>query len=206
MKNAFLVSDEDLKSLRLEPWFIELNGPAVFLHESVLRLIQQANQPKLVPNVNGAYDTKGRSLTCDQPNCYRNLVENKFINYAARQMHRAQSHGIPGEYADKHKKFPRYPQRKAIGETRKLAAPTPIPLRPDIAGLVSKYNPESYQYMEFDAKGVCGIEGCDYKDKRIKVLHFHRSMKHSIRGINWNRKSHRAARGKGKMGRPRKVV
>ena len=192
MKNAFLVSDEDLRSLRVEPWFIELNGPAVFLHESVLRLVQQANQPKLMPNVNGPLDSKGRSLLCDQEGCHRTSGE-PFPTFGARQTHRALTHRIPGTYHEKHKP-------KRLTETSKLPPPNtttpPIPLRPDIASLVRLHKPASYQYMEFDAKGICGVNGCDFKRDDVKALHFHRSMAHKIRGINWSRSSHKARRNK----------
>lgn len=198
MRPAFLVSDDDIRSLRTQPWFIELSGEAVFMHDSILRLLQQ--QQPLMPNVNGAYDTKGRSLTCDQPNCYRNLAENKFINYAARQMHRATAHGIPGEFAAKHRKYP-----------RKLPAPQgklPPPMATTSTQVaINRLKPASYQYTEFDAKGICGIGECDYKPtgkNKVRALHFHRSVKHGIRGINWNRASHIKARGKMKVGRPRK--
>lgn len=205
MRNAFLVSDDDLRSLRSgEPWSIELTGQAVFLHEGVLKLLmqqqhqqqqQQPHQPRsnLVPNVNGAYDAKGRSLTCDQPTCPRNLADRAFGTFAARQMHRAQTHGIPGEFAEKHKQYPRNP-RKQLAVT--VVDGLPIPVRPDIKNLIDRHNPASYQYMEFDAKGICGVGDCDYKNKKVKELHFHRSVKHHIRGINWYRTHKRSKKGK----------
>ena len=196
MKNAFLVSDEDLRSLRSEPWFIELNGPAVFLHESVLKLLQQqaaagANQPKLT-TVNGAYDAKGRPLTCDQPACPRNLADRAFPTFMARQTHRALLHKIPGEYYKNHK---RYPKKLQLTETPKLPAPNS-----NSAETAERVGAKSYDYQEFDAKGVCGI--CEYANKIVRALHFHRSVAHKIRGINWHRPSHKKLR----RGRPRKVA
>jgi hypothetical protein len=189
MRNAFLVSDEDLKSLRSgEPWSIELQGQAIFMHESVLRLLQNGG---VNANHNLHLDNEGRPLTCDQVGCPRSMPSNAFASYAARQGHRARTHGIQGEYFAKHQKRS---DKLKIGQTPKLPPPTLPP---------SSYkHGESYNYQEFDAKGICGIGECTFKSKKVHDLHFHRSLKHGIRGVNWHR-NHPGVAAR-KVGRPRK--
>ena len=199
MRNAFLVSDDDLKSLRNgEPWSIELSGQAVFLHESVLRLLVQRNQQPVVANLNPHLDQEGRSLQCDQPGCVRTTGQ-PFPTYAARQTHRALIHSIPGEYSDKHQQYPKKPRPYKL-KLPQLPPPTSKSSR-DMEHLVKKFKPASYNYQAQDAQGICGIGDCPYQSSNLRHLHFHRSIKHGVRGINYNRQKGR----RGKVGRPRKA-
>jgi hypothetical protein len=200
MKNAFLVSDEDLRSLRTEPWFIELNGPAVFMHESVLRLLQRQQLEHTNTPTNGHGDGPHfcKIPTCDKSKPNAHLRFFGFKKYMNLRSHEYSAHGIAGNY-----KKPG-PNARA----KELAPPyTALPPPNGTEKLAGYLGAESYNYKEFDAKGICGIGDCNYKDKRIKSLHFHRSVKHQVRGVNWRRNYHQAKRkGKRNVGRPRKVA
>lgn len=200
MKNAFLVSDEDLKSLRTEPWFIELNGPAVFMHESVLRLLEKSNRPPTdAISDNGVY-------FCDQPTCDKSKPNPHvkffgFKRYNNLRSHMFSAHGIPGSWG---RKGPNARAKLAPPPTRR-ALPAPIS---DTEKTAKAYGAKSYDYKEFDAQGICGIGDCTFKDTVVRTLHFHRSVKHGVRGVNWKRNYHQAKKrmGKPKLGRPRKVA
>lgn len=189
MRNAFLVSDEDLKSLRSgEPWSIELQGQAVFMHESVLRLLQQRQQPQELTSTN-TRPTSGPYF-CDIPTCDKSKPDKNFHGfqtYGNMRSHQYAAHRM-----------------KAIAPPSRALPPPGNGHAEKLAGYLGA---KSYNYKEFDAKGICGVGDCDYKDKRIRSLHFHRSVKHEVRGINWARNYHkskyRTAKHKG-PGRPRK--
>jgi hypothetical protein len=177
IRPAFLVSDEALKSLRTEPWVIGMEGEAIFMHDSVLKILKDHHDRSAYqPIKDGSRRGAPGPFFCDQPDCIDFIEKTPFKTYAVRNYHRSVHHGIPGDFSTRRK---RKSNRKQIAHT-KMIEDLRDPQKKTANGKLMGRPRKIKMVSDGMPAGKCGIGECDFYHDTLRILNFHRSMKHGV--------------------------